>query len=50
MKSAWDDALKFLSVQESRVRVQSQLIAGENFDQFGVCYITVHLEVLPYHR
>ena len=32
MKSAWDDAVKFLSAQESRVRVESQRIAGEDFE------------------
>ena len=32
MKSAWDNAVKFLSAQESRVRVESQRIAGEDFE------------------
>lgn len=32
MKAAWDDAVKFISAQESRVRVESQRIAGEDFE------------------
>ena len=40
MKSAWDDAVKFLSAQESRVRVESQRIAGEDFEVWRLLHHT----------
>ena len=32
MKHIWDQAVKFLSAKDSRVRVESQRIAGEDFE------------------
>lgn len=32
MKDVWDQAVKFLSAKDSRVRVESQRIAGEDFE------------------
>lgn len=40
MKSAWDNAVKFLSAQESRVRVESQRISGEDFEVWRLLHHT----------
>ena len=51
MQSLWDEAVKFIEANESRIRVETQIIQGEEFTVWRwlqVCFIYICLKTNGY--